>query len=140
MKMDMPDLRSVANAEEALQVAFRMGVLGIWPRVLCVCAAAINRSPTTAWVLAKAPYECRAISVGSDVNKALVPINQQVLNWAQHVVFADRKTYDAVSNLPMKVSGEIYVLDVPDRFSYRDPELIQLIEKELKSANFPRSN
>ena len=134
MKMEMPDSPS---ADEALKLAERMGVFGEWPRVLCVCSAAINRSPTAAWVLSRPPYNCTAISAGSHAYKALVAVTQPLLNWAQRVVFINQDNYALVRDLGLRVPEEVYVLNIPDSFSYRDPELIKEIRKELTAANFP---
>jgi predicted protein tyrosine phosphatase len=37
-------------------------------------------------------------------------------------------------------NGEIIVLDIPDRFAYRDPELIQMIKDRYDEADKGRAN
>ena len=132
MKMEMPDS---TNVNDALQLGERLGVFGIWPRVLCVCSAAINRSPTLAWVLSRPPYNCTTISAGSHAYKALVPVTQPLFDWAQRVVFVNQDNHDMVKNLTMP--KDTYILRINDSFSYRDPQLVSLILAELQAANFP---
>ena len=133
MKMDMPDSSTV---DEALALGLSLGVFGPWPRVLCVCSAAINRSPTLAWVLSRDPYCCNTIAVGSHLNKALIPISQHLLNWAEKVVFANPENAERVASMGLRTPTEQYILKLPDSFSYRDPGLISLIHEELTHARF----
>ena len=133
MKMEMPDSSTI---DEALELGLALEVFGHWPRVLCVCSAAINRSPTLAWVLSRDPYCCNTIAVGSHLNKALIPISQHLLNWAEKVVFANPENAERVASMGLRTPTEQYILKLPDSFSYRDPGLISLIHEELTHARF----
>lgn len=133
MKMDMPDALSPA---EALSTAVRMGVLGEWPRVLCVCSAAVNRSPTLAWLLSRPPYNCTTIAAGSHTYKAIVPISQVLLDWAQIAVFANPENKARVLEDGLHLPAKTYTLQLPDSYSYRDHELVSIIHEELRHAIF----
>ncbi len=133
MKMDMPDSPNIAAA---LQLGKELGVFGSWPRVLCVCSAAINRSPTLAWVLSREPYNCNTISAGSHTYKALVPVTQALLDWAQRVVFVSSENQKMVLDLGLTLPQEVFVLNITDSFSYRDPELIAEIHEQLARVKF----
>ena len=135
MKMEMPDS---PNISEALRLGKELGVFGAWPRVLCVCSAAINRSPTLAWVLSHDPYNFNTISAGSHTYKALVPVTQALLDWAQRLVFVSSENYKMVLKFGLTLPQEVYVLNIKDSFSYRDPTLISIIHEQLALAKFKR--
>ena len=110
---------------------------GDWPRVLCVCSAGLLRSPTLAWVLSNPPYNCNTRAAGSHKEYALVPVDQVLLNWAQRVVFVNNANHERVTESGLAMPSEVYVLNVPDRFAFRETELVQAIHGELTSAGFP---
>jgi len=110
---------------------------GDWPRVLCVCSAGLLRSPTLAWVLSNKPYNCNTRAAGSHREYALVPVDQVLLNWAQRVVFVNRENHERVKEIGLTLPDEVYVLDVADRFAFRDDGLVQDIHGQLIQAGFP---
>lgn len=111
---------------------------GAWPRVLCVCSAGLLRSPTLAWVLSNPPYNCNTRAAGSHREFALVPVDQVLLDWAQRVVFVNRDNYLHVLKSGLELSGcEVYVLNLPDQYQFRQPELVMSIEADLIVAGFP---
>lgn len=112
---------------------------GEWPRVLCVCSAGLLRSPTLAWVLSNAPYNCNTRAAGSHREYALIPVDQVLLNWAQRVVFVNPENHDRVERMKLTLPREVYVLNVPDRFAFRDPKLVKAIRAELEIAEFPQA-
>ena len=112
---------------------------GDWPRVLCVCSAGLLRSPTLAWVLSNEPYNCNTRAAGSHHEYALVPVDQVLLNWARAVVFVNEENHERTRSLKLTMPGEVYVLNVPDRFAFRDPQLVKSIRAGLETAGFPKS-
>lgn len=110
---------------------------GPWPRVLCVCSAGLLRSPTLAWVLSNPPYNCNTRAAGSHKEYALVPVDKVLLEWAQIVVFVSGQNRTRVAEEGFQIAGVTYVLNVPDCYSFRSPELVKAIEKELVSVGFP---
>jgi predicted protein tyrosine phosphatase len=131
IEMDSATLQMVRsrNAQNAYQ--------GKWPRVLTVCSAGLLRSPTTAWVLSMPPYNCNVRAAGSHAEYALVAVDQVLLNWAQRIVFVNPENHERVEKSGLALPKEVYVLDVPDRYAFRNPELVKAITAELQRAEFP---
>ena len=100
-------------------------------KVLCVCSAGLLRSPTTAHVLnQKFGYNTRAVGVNSDY--ALIPIDIVHISWADEIVCMDIVQKAAIENIVKESQMDpnfinIKVLNIPDRFSYMDEELVDMI-------------
>lgn len=106
---------------------------GNYKRVLCVCSAGLLRSPTIALVLSQPPYEYNTRACGIH-DYALVPIDDVLVSWADEIVFADIPLFEELSK-KMDISGiDVVVLSIPDRYPYRDKELINLIKKQYDKA------
>jgi predicted protein tyrosine phosphatase len=114
-------------------------------RVVCVCSAGLLRSPTAAVVLAGEPWNYNTRASGIIPEFALVPLDDVLLEWADEFVCMTRDHALAVecrlSNAGLKT--EVVCLDIPDNFSYRDPELVRIITERYKafqeSQNFKPS-
>lgn len=103
---------------------------GNYTKVLCVCSGGILRSPTLAWLLSNPPYNCNARAAGSE-HYALIPLDQTLIDWADLVIFLNPENY-RVSMTRFKLPAEkVAVFKIPDRYAYRDPELIQLLRKAV---------
>ena len=103
------------------------------PRVLCVCSAGMLRSPTAAWVLSNDPWNFNTRSCGTE-DYALVPLDAALVGWATGgVVVMDYRQEKRVKEVLKEYGWErpVYVLNVPDHFNYRDPELVELLTEEL---------
>lgn len=110
---------------------------GQYKRVLCVCSAGILRSPTLAWILSNEPYNCNTRACGTEAEYALIPIDASLVQWADYVVFVNQSNHwDAEDALSIP-ANKTFVLNVPDDFEYRDPELIATIRHELERVQFP---
>lgn len=109
---------------------------GQFRRVLCVCSGGILRSPTLAWILSNAPYACNTRAAGSHEEFALIPVDQILLDWADVVVFVNEENLQRTS-MKFRVPANAVVLDVPDSYAYRDPELVLLMEQALRRIEFP---
>lgn len=97
---------------------------GEYKRVLCVCSAGVLRSPTAAVVLAQEPFNCNTRSAGIE-HYALIPITEVLLFWAQQIVCM---TEDQVKRLRKLTNKEIFCLDIPDSYEYRNDDLMTLIK------------
>ena len=120
-------MNQIANAKNPYQ--------GGAERVLCICSAGLLRSPTIAEVLTRKGYNTRA--VGAATEYALIPVSSALLIWAERYVVVKEQENVLISylkDLAMydKVKHKITVLDIPDSFERNDPELIEIIQKELK--------
>lgn len=128
-----------ATLEMARSMTAQNQYQGDWPRVLCVCSAGLLRSPTLAWVLSNPPYLCNTRAAGSTPAYALIPVDQVLLSWARTVVFVNPENHEEVlARRPrLELPKNIFVLNVPDKFAYRDSGLIEAIHGELVRAGFP---
>jgi predicted protein tyrosine phosphatase len=126
-----------ATLEMARSMTAQNHYQGEWPRVLCVCSAGLLRSPTLAWVLSNEPYYCNTRAAGSHPEYGLVVVDQVLLNWAGRVVFANPENHERVVTRKLTLPANVYILEVPDRFPYRHPELVQAIRAELERVGFP---
>lgn len=111
---------------------------GNFKRVLCVCSAGLLRSPTTAWVLSQEPYNHNTRAAGVH-SYALVPVDPALLQWAQEIVCMEQEHADAVARMveasEFSVKAPVRVLGVPDRFPYRDPDLVALIKERYDKVS-----
>ena len=112
---------------------------GKYPRVLAVCSAGLLRSATMAWVLGQEPYNCNVRAVGVEASYALIAIDQVLIDWADHIVFAMQEHKDIVGGefALRGVDGNnkrTWVLGIPDRYGYRDPKLVGIIRDSVKTV------
>jgi len=108
---------------------------GKYKRVLCVCSAGLLRSPTVALVLSQEPYNFNTRAAGVNEEFALIPVDKVLLRWADQIVTMDDRQAELIRN--MMEEGDdtpIVVLNIPDVFEYRDPELIELIRERYDEA------
>jgi len=118
---------AIANAKNPYQ--------GNEKKVLCVCSAGMMRSATTAVVLNR-DYNYNTRAVGVNKTYALIPINTQLLYWADEIVCAEwehaKKVMDLIDECMLKEDAEITknsikILNIPDTYGYMDEDLINLI-------------
>ena len=96
-----------------------------FPRFLFVCSAGLLRSPTAAHVAACRGYNTRAAGME---DYALVPVTQQLVDWADKVFCMDKYQRDV---LRIHFKAEAISLDIPDEFEYRNSELVKLLEEKF---------
>ena len=109
-------------------------------RVVTVCSAGCLRSPTAAVVLAADPFNFNTRAAGLTDSYAIICLDAKLMVWAEEIVvmepqmaFDVRARYQELFEHDIRC--EVTVLDIPDNFSYRDPELMQLIAKRYKEAH-----
>ena len=97
---------------------------GKFKKVLCVCSAGLLRSPTAALVLSQEPFNFNTRAAGMDVDYALIPVDQVLLEWADEIVcMQPNQAYD----LRKLTNKRIICLSIKDNYEYRNPELIDII-------------
>jgi len=113
---------------------------GRYKRVVCVCSAGLLRSPTASVVLSQEPWNFNTRAVGLIPEFALMPLDQVLLEWADEVVCMTEDQADAVTDMlqQLKLRTLVTCLNVPDNFSYRDPELVRLISERYLAAHEKR--
>lgn len=116
----MTDMNRMHNAKNPYQDKYK--------RVLCVCSAGLLRSPTAALVLSQPPFNYNTRAAGLE-SYALIKVDEVLLHWADEIVCMTQEQCNTL--LKMTLNKPIVCLDIPDNFSYRDPELMKMI-----SANY----
>ncbi len=101
-------------------------------KVLCLCSAGLLRSPTAAFVLSSPPYNFNTRSAGVAADYALIPVDQVLLEWADEIVVMEEWQAKEVHKLMeefLTPEKEVFCLGVPDKYGFKDPDLIKLIKK-----------
>lgn len=114
-------------------IANRFQNIEDYKRVVTVCSAGCLRSPTAAVVLAQDPFNFNTRAAGLTDDFALITLSASLLSWADEFVVMEpameaavrSKYLDAFDREPEK---PIIVLDIPDIYAYRDPELMEMIK------------
>ena len=73
---------------------------------------------------------------------ALVPLDQVMLEWAdEFVCMTQEQALDVAYRLRTAgLTTPVLCLNIPDNFSYRDPELVRLIIESYDRVTVPRQN
>ena len=99
-------------------------------RVLFVCSANLNRSPTAEKMLAGHPcYEARSCGILPESEKVC---QAEDVKWADIVVCMEEWHREALrSSFPETASRRVAVLDIPDAYFRDDPHLVLLLDERL---------
>ena len=97
-------------------------------RVLCVCSAGLLRSPTIAKVLVMNGYNTRSCGCR---DYALIQIDNVLIEWADIIVFANKKHKDIIDQTQYLNGKKIYILDIPNNYDYDEPDLVKIITTKL---------
>ena len=100
-------------------------------RVLFVCTQNLLRSPTAEHVFAELP-DIEAMSAGTGAS-APTPVSAELLEWADVVVGMESEHREWLQDRYPEALGEtpVYVLGIPDRYPYMDPELVELLKERV---------
>ena len=104
---------------------------GEFPRVLCVCSASVLRSPTAAWVFSNPPFNFNTRCCGVDDDYALIKLDAALIMWAEYAIVCMESWQSQLVEDACKFVGverDIYSLNIPDDYNYRDPALVKMIE------------
>jgi len=93
-------------------------------RVLAICSAGLLRSPTVAWFLGQHNYNTRSCGIH---DYALIQMDEVLLTWADIIIFVHPHLREDVT---LTNVDNIFVFNIPDDFSYKQPELLDLIKQE----------
>lgn len=97
-------------------------------KVLFVCSAGILRSATGARIYAK-KYNTRCCG---SMGYALIPMSDNLIIWADTIVFVNAQNYNYVKDSIDFGDKEIVVLDIPDKYPHMHPELIKEFEDQFE--------
>ena len=119
-----------------------------------MCSAGLLRSPTSAFVLSQSPYDLNTRAVGVDDGHALIALDAVQLVWSDIIVWAERGHYDIGKSVERRIYAEAngvgqneidddkliinnrpnYILNIPDRYAYRECALIAEIKDRFDYA------
>lgn len=119
------------------------GYQGAFKKVLCICSAGCLRAPTAAVVLAAEPFNFNTRACGVEEDYALIPLEEGLIIWADEFVFMhENQATDAFEKFPElhKTQKRIITLNIPDRYGYRDPELMKMIKERYLALSFIADN
>jgi predicted protein tyrosine phosphatase len=100
-------------------------------KVLFVCTMGILRSATGARIYANR-YNTR--SAGTDLEEALIPVTQTLLDWADEVVFVHPKNYGDIVG-KFRMPDNIKVLKIPDDYPHMDPEIVKAYSQQYEQVD-----
>lgn len=100
-------------------------------KVLTVCSAGLLRSATLQNFLIK-EYDYNVRNCGTVESYALIPISEVLITWADEIVFVDNETFKMVRSdiEELNMLDKCYVLNIPDIYSFNDPELIKICKEQ----------
>ena len=108
--------------------------VGTYKRVITVCSAACLRSPTAAVVLSQDPFNFNTRAVGLTDEYAIVKLDDGLMLWADEIVVMEPWMRETIIDRFPEDKTPIIVLEIPDRFAYRDPELMEMIKNRYRIA------
>jgi len=106
-------------------------------KVLCCCSAGLLRSPTAAEVL-REEWQYNTRAAGLEESFALIPVSRPLLHWADEIVVMTSRHAEAAIALLQEEFGDeiphppVVCLGIPDEFSFRDPDLKDIIRNSYK--------
>jgi len=122
----MTSFNRLGNAKNMYQTGVK--------KVLCICSAGLLRSPTMAVVLSQPPYNYNTRAAGVSIEYALIPVDDVLIHWADEIVCVEERIKDAlVADFDVD-NTSIKVLNIPDNYEYRNPELIELIKEQYDNT------
>lgn len=116
-------LNRIANVDNPFQGTFK--------RVLCVCSAGLLRSPTTAEVLSREPYNFNTRAAGIVPAFALIPVDDVLLAWADEVVCMEPWQAETLAKMTEK---RVVCLNIQDSHPFRNDALVAEIKQKYDEA------
>lgn len=95
-------------------------------KLLVVCSAGLLRSPTCAWLLSQYQYNTRSCGIH---DYALILLDEVLVEWADIIVFVEDSIYSQCG-IDFPIQKHLIILDIPDSFAYKDPELLSIIHSQ----------
>lgn len=103
-------------------------------KVLTVCSAGLLRSATLQNFLIK-EYGYNVRNCGTEESYALIPISEALMMWADEIVFVNQENFRAIALTiaDINIGHKCYVLDIPDQYSFNDPELLKICKEQYNN-------
>ena len=105
-------------------------------RLVFVCTVGMLRSPTAQIVASQAGFNARA--AGSDRDKALIPLNANLIEWADKIVFMEFSNYCQALNTfegtgyDETIREKKVIWNIEDHYHWGDNILFRILETKMK--------
>lgn len=106
---------------------------GTTPRILFVCSGGMLRSATASHVFASPPYNWNTRAAGT-MSGAIVPITGTLCEWAQKIYVMSYEHAGHIKENWPEFASKVVILDIPDRFFYRDGILVGLLNRKAEEG------
>jgi predicted protein tyrosine phosphatase len=103
------------------------------PKVLFVCSANLQLSPTAEDIFQNWNRMWQAKSAGTTPFLGRKPLTQQLVDWADLIIVMEPRHAEHILTHFKTTPDKIRVLNIPDRYVRNDPELV----RELKQKVIP---
>jgi len=100
-------------------------------KVLFVCTANLQRSPTAEELFKDWQGEWETRSAGTDPVCGRTPITQELVNWADLIICMEPEHAEFIKSHFNCPAGKLQVLNVEDRYYRNDPELIAELQRRV---------
>lgn len=98
--------------------------------LLFVCSHNQLRSPTAEVIFSSGLHKAK--SAGTSPS-AKFKVSQKLLNWADLIFVMEQKHKEIIrQQLGQEYDQRIIVLDIPDAYSFMDPELVELLKTSVE--------
>ena len=106
-------------------------------RILFVCSANLQRSPTAEQLFSTWPG-IKGASAGV-FPEAAKPLSLKQVRWADMIIVMEEFHREAIlERFEAHLAGkQVICLGIPDRYAYMDPELVELMRKRV-TPHLPR--
>lgn len=100
-------------------------------RLLFVCSRNRLRSPTAEAVFAE--YEGLEVESAGIDRDAETPLSSEAIQWADTIFVMEKSHRSKLSQKfqPWLKGKRVICLDIPDRFEYMEPALVELLQKKV---------
>lgn len=98
-------------------------------RILFVCTANIDRSPTAETILRGVKgFEARSAGIWPNAKRR---VTRDLIDWADLIFVMEEYHKDVIVALKPEAESKIIVLNIPDIYARNDPRLIRLLKERL---------
>jgi predicted protein tyrosine phosphatase len=100
-------------------------------RLLFVCSRNRLRSPTAEAVFAE--YEGLEVESAGIDHDAETPLSSEAIQWADTIFVMEKSHRSKLSQKfqPWLKGKRVICLDIPDKFEYMEPALVELLQKKV---------
>ena len=106
-------------------------------KILFICSANIQRSKTAEDYFAAQYPQNEYVSAGTNIKmcqrEGTIPLDEDLLIWADLILVMENRHLQATKKIGKGNYGKkIKVLNIPDRYKYYQPELLDLLEEKVR--------